>query len=255
MNYATGPWHSPPLVPDGDEFCLVFLLHKEGSFRYAVLRYVYGWYHQNGRDLEPEYEVSRWAYVAGNMERMSELRPVRNLPVDSRLFVPGALTEYEKIRMLLTLVTALKRERARLRIALKEGASKHMVEQMEKQVRAVIHDSAGKIHSQRQQIDELVNRVNLAERQVSHEVRTARAATNFAEQRVQHSEARCRKLEAEVARLNERLVQRFSQDAMHVKLTEAVRLGHAKDKMIAELERRLRTITNEQPVMPGKAEG
>jgi hypothetical protein len=111
MPFATGPWHTPPQLPDDPrELCLVLLFHANSPFRYAAMRYAGGWQHQLGGALEPEYVVSRWAYITSSVERMAELPPVQHLPVESRLFVQDALTDAERLRLLVAYVDELKHE-------------------------------------------------------------------------------------------------------------------------------------------------
>ena len=112
MPFATGPWHTPPQLPDDpDEWCLVLLFRLGAHYRYAVMRYRDCWRHENGDALEADAWVSRWAYITSSVEHMAELPPVHSLPVESRLFVPDALSDQEQLRLLTAYITELKREK------------------------------------------------------------------------------------------------------------------------------------------------
>lgn len=115
MPFATGTWHTPPQLPDDpEEWCLVLLFRMGAHYRYAVLRYATGWRYQTGEALEAEAWVSRWAYITSSVEHLAELPPVRTLPVESRLFVPDALTEQEQLRLLTAYVAELRKENEHL---------------------------------------------------------------------------------------------------------------------------------------------
>lgn len=115
MPYATGPWHTPPHLPDeAGDLCLVLLFGLGKHHRYEVMSFQSGiWSFQDGTPLPPDHWVSRWAYVAASIERMSELAPVTTLPIESRLFVPGQLTDHERTLLLVAFVDELKHELAR----------------------------------------------------------------------------------------------------------------------------------------------
>lgn len=122
MPFATGPWHTPPQLPDDpEELCLVLLFRQGAHHRYAAMRYTDGWRHQNGEALEAETWVSRWAYITSSVERMSDLPPARALPVESRLFVPDALSVHEQVRLLTAYVAELKGENERLQAELQRA--------------------------------------------------------------------------------------------------------------------------------------
>jgi len=115
MPFATGPWHTPPQLPDDpEEWCLVLLFRRGAHYRYAVLRHADGWRLPNGDPLENGEWVSRWAYITSSVEHMSELPPVHVLPTESRLFVPDALSDQERLRLLAAYITELKQESERL---------------------------------------------------------------------------------------------------------------------------------------------
>lgn len=116
MSFATGPWHTPPLLPDDPEvLCLVLIFQRGEHHRYEVLRYAQGWVRQTGEALPAEAVVSRWAYVTASVERMSELPEPPTPPVESRLFVPNAHTDAERAVLLAAYVTELKGQLERLR--------------------------------------------------------------------------------------------------------------------------------------------
>jgi hypothetical protein len=125
MPFATGPWHSPPQLPDDPgELCLVLLFRQGAHHRYAAMRYAGGWQHQNGEALDTQTWVSRWAYITSSIEHLRELPPVHALPVESRLFVADALTHHEEVRLLTAYVGELKHNVAALQAALAKAQEK-----------------------------------------------------------------------------------------------------------------------------------
>lgn len=183
MPFATGPWHTPPQLPDDpEEWCLVLLFGGGAHYQYAVLRHVNGWRHQNGDPLGADKWVSRWAYITSSVEHMSELPQVHALPTESRLFVPDALSDQERLRLLTAYITELKQESERLHAEIA-----HLQEAMggpEAEVRAEVRRLKGLL---------------------KHEQDVRASQTEAHQREKQQRGERIRKLETEVAALRSQL--------------------------------------------------
>lgn len=154
MSFATGPWHSPPNLPDDPaEWCLV-LLHGPGThYRYEVLRYAEGWVQQNDEALTAEAPVVRWAYITSSVERMSELPEPHFLPVESRLFVGDALSPTERALLLAAYVTELKADVARLKGALEHTAEGRQDDRAKGRLQAKVNELTAQLASRDQRLE------------------------------------------------------------------------------------------------------
>ena len=138
MPFATGPWHSPPQLPDDpEELCLVLLFHEGEHHRYVAMRYVQGWIYQDGQAMEQGTWVSRWAYITSSVERLSDLPPVQELPPESRLFVHDALTAPEQLRFLCSYVAMLKKDIAELHAELEKSQQETAIKTLKGELRAL----------------------------------------------------------------------------------------------------------------------
>lgn len=66
MQHATGPWVTPPELPDDPKrLCLVELYFaRDNETRYYAMRYLRGnWQFQDRLKLSPVQRVVRWAYI------------------------------------------------------------------------------------------------------------------------------------------------------------------------------------------------
>lgn len=241
MSFATGPWHTPPNLPDDPaEWCLVLLFRKGAHYRYDVLRYKDGWVQQNGEALGPETWVSRWAYVASSIERMSELPPLAQPPTESRLFVGDALTDAERMRLLVSYVGALKRDLAQAKEELdraheRNPSSRHL----ESKLRCLENERKLQLASREKRLDE--QRVQLISlREQVQKLTSALAKQQQAErlkERLAEAEQRAAAYRSESVRLKSALEQ--AQAKEKAQRVEAVKEKALRDKKIHEQRRTL----------------
>ena len=180
MPFATGPWHTPPRLPDDPELlCLVVLSHPERGRSLHAMRYVrHEWWFQEGTALSRSRRVLRWAYITDSIERMSELPPVDPLPPESRLLARGRITDHENVRLLTAFIAELKREQ----------------EALQAQVQQLLAERGGTDH-------DLVREVKRLRGLLKHEqdIRASQLAAHVRQR--QEQGARVQQLEAELRRL------------------------------------------------------
>ncbi|MBL7950088.1 MAG: hypothetical protein JNM62_00095 [Flavobacteriales bacterium] len=243
MPFATGPWHTPPQLPDDpEELCLVLLFRMGGHHSYAAMRHGNGWYYQDGRALEPVYWVSRWAYITSSVERMSELPPVAVLPVESRLFAPDALSEAERLRLLLAYVEELKSEVQYLSAALEDVRQGPSAKQWAGKLRALEHERDAQVAAQRAKVVALQKEVQELTRQLATADKAKTKAAQKAAQVEKQLDAQVDKLKLEVER-SQRLVKAPPSKAdQHSKLVASTLKVREQERRIADLEHRLRAV-------------
>ncbi|MBX2981629.1 MAG: hypothetical protein WBB32_09560 [Flavobacteriales bacterium] len=155
MPFATGPWHSPPQLPDDpEELCLVLLFHRGEHHRYVAMRYADGWTYQDGQVMEAGTWVSRWAYITSSVERLSELPPVQELPPESRLFVHDALTAPEQLRFLCTYVAMLKKDIADLHAELESTKHGSAIRTLQGELKSLENMRHSQVASKERRIEE-----------------------------------------------------------------------------------------------------
>lgn len=243
MPFATGPWHTPPRLPDDpEELCLVLIFRMGGHHSYAAMRYGNGWYYQDGRALEPVHWVSRWAYITSSVERMSELPPVAVLPVESRLFAPEALSEAERLRRLVAYVDELKSEVQYLSAALEHVRQEPSAKQWAGRLRALEHERDAQVAAQRAKVVALQKDVQELTRQLAKADKAPANAAHKAAQVEKQHRAQVDKLKLEVERLRGRVKAVPSKADQHSKLVASTLKVREQERHIADLEHRLRAV-------------
>jgi len=251
MPFATGPWHTPPQLPDDpDELCLVLLFRKSAHYRYAAMRYTGGWHHQNGEALEADAWVSRWAYITSSVQRMSELPPARALPVESRLFVPDALSLHEQVLLLTAYVAELKRHRAALQQALIQPQQRAADEGLSGRLRALENERAQQLASRDARLAEQggkLKELHEAVQRLTAQATKANVLQAQWDEREQAFQAQRRALAQLQAELHQWKARAAAMpDAAHLRLQIAARDKkiHEQRKALAELEQHMQRLKN-----------
>lgn len=125
MPFATGPWHTPPELPDESAAtCLVLVGHRHWGTQHHVMRYAQGgWWFEDGSEPGADDRVVKWAYITDSIERMSQAPVHAPLPPESKLFAHGHITTHENVRLLTAYIAELKTENKALAERLRQRPS------------------------------------------------------------------------------------------------------------------------------------
>lgn len=188
MPFATGPWHTPPDLPDeGATLCLVLLEHAAYGRSHHTMRYArHQWWFEDGAQLSNERRVLKWAWITDSIERMAEVPAPAEPPAESRLFAPFHVTDHENLLLLTAYITELKQENIRLRAHLVTviGRSEPkdtpetiaLVQKLERELEKLRGQLQGQMKVQQDSDKQWRDRMN----QLTKEVTSLRAKLNFA---------------------------------------------------------------------------